>query len=82
MDLLRLLMRFEDVVRESAERYSPNVVANYLFELAKAFNLFYQKLPILKEGEARDFRLALAYGVGKVMRLGLDLLGIKAPERM
>ena len=76
-------MRFEDVVREAAERYSPNVVANYLFELAQVFNLFYQKLPILKEeGGVRGFRLGLTVAVGKVMQLGLDLLGIKAPERM
>ena len=83
LDLLRMLVRFEDVVRGAAERYSPNVIANYLFELAQAFNLFYQKLPILKEGtEVREFRLGLTVAVGKVMRLGLDLLGIKAPERM
>jgi arginyl-tRNA synthetase len=83
LELLRLLVRFEDVVRGAAERYSPNVVANYLFEVAQVFNLFYQRLPILKEDEGvRGFRLGLTVAVGKVMRLGLDLLGIRAPERM
>jgi arginyl-tRNA synthetase len=90
LELLRLLVRFEDVVRGAAERYSPNVVANYLFEVAQVFNLFYQKLPILKpsssEGKedegVRGFRLGLTAAVGNVMRLGLDLLGIKAPDRM
>jgi arginyl-tRNA synthetase len=82
-DLLRLLGRFEGTVREAAEKYSPNIICNYLFSLAQAFNLFYQKLPILKEtGEVRDLRLALTAGTGKVIKLGLQLLGIEAPERM
>ncbi len=88
--LLRLLVRFEGVVREAAEKYAPNIICNYLFSLAQAFNLFYQKLPILtpiksglkETGEIRDLRLALTAGTGKVMRSGLELLGIIAPERM
>ena len=81
--LLRLLVRFEGVVREAAEKYAPNIICNYLYILAQAFNLFYQKLPILKEtGAVRDLRLALTAGSGKVLRSGLELLGIKAPERM
>ncbi|MBU3979647.1 arginine--tRNA ligase, partial [Patescibacteria group bacterium] len=81
--LLRILVRFEGVVREAAEKYAPNIICNYLFSLAQAFNLFYQKLPILKEtGAVRDLRLALTAGTGKVIRIGLQLLGIEAPERM
>lgn len=88
--LLRLLVKFEGVVREAAEKYAPNIICNYLFVLAQAFNLFYQKLPILtpigsglkETGEVRDLRLALTAGTGKVIRSGLELLGIKAPERM
>ncbi len=88
--LLRSLVRFEEVVLEAAEKYAPNILCNYLFVLAQAFNLFYQKLPILtpiksgmKEiGEIRDMRLALTEGTGKVIKLGLELLGIEAPTRM
>jgi arginyl-tRNA synthetase len=83
LELLRQLVRFENVVGEAAERYAPNIVSNYLFVLAQAFNLFYQKLPILKEtGAARDLRLVLTIGTGKVIRSGLELLGIQTPERM
>ncbi len=83
LKLLRILVKFEGVVREAAEKYAPNIICNYLFSLAQAFNLFYQKLPILKEtGEIRDLRLALTAGTGKVMHMGLELLGIMAPERM
>lgn len=82
-ELLRLLARFPDVVTEAAERYAPNVLCNYLFLLAQAFNLFYQKLPILKaEEEVRDFRLQLTERAGNILKEGLNLLGIEAPERM
>ena len=81
--LVKTLYRFNDVVREAAEKYSPNIVCTYLFGLAKSYNLFYQKLPILKEtDELRDFRLSLTAATGNVLKEGLNLLGIKAPERM
>jgi arginyl-tRNA synthetase len=83
LQLLRLLVHFEDVVRVAAEKYSPNMLCDYLFELCQAFNLFYQKAPILKEkDDIRDFRLLLTARVGEAIQKGLDLLGIKAPERM
>jgi arginyl-tRNA synthetase len=83
LQLLRLLSRFDEVVMDAAERYAPNTLATYLYDLASAFNLFYQKQPILKaEGEMRTFRLGLTEGVGKILSKGLDLLGIKAPEKM
>ena len=81
--LLRLMSKFEEVVADAAEKYSPNILTNYLFELAQSFNLFYQKLTILKaEGEAKAFRLALTAAVGHTMKSGLHLLGIQAPEQM
>jgi len=82
-ELLRLLVRFPEIVEEAAMRYAPNVLCIYLFELAQAFNLFYQKLPILKaEGESKTLRLHLTQNAGKVLKEGLNLLGIQAPERM
>lgn len=82
-DLLRLLVRFQEIVEEAAIRYAPQVLCTYLFELAQAFNLFYQKAPILKaEGEVRDFRLELTRKSGEVIKHGLDLLGINVPQKM
>lgn len=81
--LMRLLARFENTVQQSAEKFAPNILCNYLFELAQAFNLFYQKLPILKaEDESRKVRLALTAATGNVIKKGLYLLGIDSPERM
>ena len=83
LQLLRLISRFDEVVIEAAENYSPNIVCTYLYDLASTFNLFYQKHSILKaEGELREFRLALTKVVGKKLFLGLRLLGINAPDKM
>lgn len=79
--LLRVLSRFTDVVEEAGEKFAPNVLCNYLFDLAQKFNLFYQKLKIIGS-ENQDFRLALTQGVGQVIKDGLHLLGIQAPEKM
>lgn len=82
-NVLRLLVRFPEIVEEAAVRYSPNILCTYLFELAQAFNFFYQKLPILKSDEnARDFRLQLTDKTGDVLKQGLSLLGIAAPNQM
>lgn len=83
LDLLRLLVRFGEVVRQAGEKFAPNILCNYLFVLAQSFNLFYQKHQILNEkDEIREFRIALTEGTGKVIKKGLDLLGIEALERM
>jgi arginyl-tRNA synthetase len=83
LSLLRRLAMFDEVIERAALLYNPSIVTSYLFDLAQDFNLFYQKVPILKaEGSSRDFRLALTDAVGRRMRQGLDLLGIKAPEKM
>ncbi|MDZ4227788.1 MAG: DALR anticodon-binding domain-containing protein, partial [Candidatus Levybacteria bacterium] len=59
----------------------PNILCNYLFDLAKHFNLFYQKHKILGSNQ-ENFRLALTQRVGLVIKTGLNLLGIEAPEHM
>ncbi|HRB83224.1 MAG TPA: arginine--tRNA ligase [Acinetobacter johnsonii] len=82
--LLRILYFFDETVIEAADKYSPNIIANYLYTLAQSFNLFYQKQPILKadQEEMRTFRLALTKSVGDTIKKGLYLLGIETPERM
>ncbi|HSD98327.1 MAG TPA: arginine--tRNA ligase [Patescibacteria group bacterium] len=84
LNLLRKLVQFAPTVEEAVEKYAPNVVCEYLFELAQMFNNFYQKHRILnaeKDVEKR-FRLGLTEGVGIVLKQGLNLLGIQAPEKM
>jgi arginyl-tRNA synthetase len=63
--------------------YRPNLLCDYLFGLASQFNRFYYELPVLKaEGEERAARLALVESTARVLTSGLDLLGIRALERM
>jgi len=82
-DLLRLFTKFSEIVEEAATRYAPSTLCTYLFEVAQAFNLFYQKHQILKaDGQTKAFRLTLTRTTGQVLKQGLSLLGIQAPERM
>jgi len=81
--LLVLLSQYFDIVTQAAQRYSPNILATYLFELAQTYNNFYQKHQILKaEGQARELRLVVTEQVGQTIKNGLCLLGIKTPEKM
>lgn len=81
--ILRTLYKFPEVVLMAAKNYAPNLVCNYLFDLAQKFNTFYDKLPILKAPqEQKEFRLQLTAATAQVIKNGLHLLGIEAPERM
>jgi arginyl-tRNA synthetase len=84
MALLRLLYRFPEVVQEAAEKFSPNLVCNFVFDLAQRYNLFYNTSPVLKaeSEEVKNFRLLLTASVAQVIKNGLSLLGIAAPEKM
>ena len=77
------LCQFAEVVPAVLNDFRPNLLANYLYELANAFHAFYEACPVLKAEEAaRRSRLALCELSGRVLAKGLDLLGIKVPERM
>jgi len=77
------LSQFAEVVPTVLNDFRPNLLANYLYELANAFHSFYEACPVLKSEEpARSSRLALCELSGRVLAKGLDLLGIKVPERM
>ncbi len=82
--LLRTLYQFPETVREAGENLSPAVLANYLYELSKEYNFFYQSTPVLK-AEGDDlvrFRLQLSDFAGRVIKTGMSLLGIEVPDRM
>lgn len=83
-DTVYLLSQYEQKVREAAIQYSPAVIANYAYELAKAYNQFYQSIPIFTEAEPSKlkFRVALSDVTGRVISHAMGLLGIRVPERM
>jgi len=82
--LIQLIDSFPQTVKEAAEGFSPAIIANYMYELAKEFNQFYHDFSILKETDEalRGFRLLLASTTGIVIRTGMDLLGVRVPDRM
>lgn len=81
--LAKKLAQFAEVVPAVLNDFRPNLLANYLYELANAFHSFYEACPVLKSEEpARSSRLALCELSGRVLAKGLDLLGIKVPEKM
>jgi len=83
INLAKRLCQFAEVVPQVLNDFRPNILANYLFELANSFHAFYEVCPVLKSEEpARGSRLALCDLAGRVLERGLDLLGIKAPEKM
>ena len=82
--VLRKLYQFPEIVEQAVGDLQPNAIANYLFELSQTFNAFYQEIPVLKEEneQIKDFRLKLITATSQVLKNGLWLLGIEAPEEM
>ena len=83
-ELIKQLSLFASVVQQAADTYSPALIANYVYELVKEFNSFYQNVSILGEEDPvkRSLRIHLSRKVGEVIAIGFDLLGIEVPERM
>ena len=83
-ELIKQLSLFVSVVQQAADTYSPALIANYVYELVKEFNSFYQNVSILGEEDPvkRSLRIHLSRKVGEVIATGFDLLGIEVPERM
>jgi arginyl-tRNA synthetase len=83
INLAKRLCQFAEIVPQVLNDFRPNILANYLFEVANGFHTFYEACPVLKSEEpARSSRLALCDLTGRVLHRGLDLLGIKVPEKM
>jgi len=83
LNLAKRLCQFAEIVPQVLNDFRPNILANYLFELANSFHAFYEACPVLKSEEpVRSSRLALCDLTGRVLKQGLGLLGIKVPEKM
>ncbi|MDN3546789.1 arginine--tRNA ligase [Mucilaginibacter aquaedulcis] len=83
-DLIVLLTQFPDIIGTAANEYSPAVIANYAYELAKTYNKFYHEKSILQAEDeiSKQFRLQLSASSAKVISKAMNLLGIDVPERM
>jgi arginyl-tRNA synthetase len=84
IELIKLLRKFSDTVSAAASEYSPALIANYCYDLAREYNQYYHDYTILGETDesARDFRLVLSRLTSEVLSTGMWLLGIEMPERM
>lgn len=82
--LIQKVADFPSVVAEAGKNYSPALIANYAYDLAKEYNQFYHDYSILREEdtEKRNLRLLLSYVVGRTLKNAMSLLGIEMPERM
>ncbi|MEO7081662.1 MAG: DALR anticodon-binding domain-containing protein, partial [Flavobacteriales bacterium] len=82
--VIKLLHQFPAVLYEAAIRLDPSSLANQAYELVKAYNGFYQTVPVFKEEDAekRNYRLALSAAVGTAVKKAMWCLGIEVPERM
>lgn len=81
MVLLRIFSQFFGIIIDAAKNYSPNTLANYLYDLAQKYNGFYNAHKII-DSDKQEFRLALTAATGIILKQGLEILGVKSPERM
>ncbi len=84
IELIKKINIFPEIVSEAGTSYSPALIANYCYDLAKEFNQFYHDITILGETDEakKNLRLALTENTSKVIKNGMKLLGIECPERM
>jgi len=82
--LIRLISQYPEVVQQAGDEYSPALIANYIYELAKDYNTFYHECPILIEEDenVKNLRLAISSMTAKIIASGMKLLGAQVPDRM
>ena len=83
-DLIKVILLYPQVIQDAAQQCSPAIIANYTYELVKAYNQFYQQVPVFAADQELDknFRIGLSGFVGEVISSSMSLLGICVPERM
>lgn len=84
VSLIQLVADYPIIVRQAGEEYNPGLIANYIYDLVKEYNQFYHDYSILKEEDIKlqEFRLIISTNVAKVIKSGMQLLGIDVPDRM
>ena len=84
VEIIKLLNSYPVSIKEAGDAHSPALVANFIYDLAKEFNQYYQSVSILKESDSQRllFRLAMLKEIAFVLRKGMLILGIELPERM
>lgn len=82
--LIQLTAEFASTLKQAGDEYNPALIANYIYELVKEYNQFYHDHSILKEEDKniKELRLTLSANVGKIVKAGMQLLGIEVPDRM
>ena len=81
--VVKLIYSFEDILKQSAEKYEPYIIARYLIKLAQAFSSFYNENKIIvEEKDVQNARIYLTYATGLVLKIGAEILGIQMPEKM
>ncbi len=82
-NLLKHIYRFEDILKQVTEKNEPSILSRYLVEIAKFYSLFYNENKIIiDDADVRNARVFLTYAVGKVLKIGANLLGINMPNKM
>lgn len=84
LEVVKMISSFPQVIQFAAKDLSPALLSNYLFILVKTYNSFYQDSPIIREenNDLKNFRLQLSIMTSKVLKRGMNILGIEMPERM
>jgi len=83
-ELIKIMAQYPETIQQASESHSPALIANYVYELVREFNSFYQNVPILATDNETEkvFRVKLSKSVGEVIKSAFSLLGIQVPERM
>lgn len=82
-NIIKLLYNFEDILIQVTDKNEPSILSRYLIELAKAFSIFYNENKIItNDDDVQDARIFLTYAVGKVLKIGSELLGMNMPNKM
>jgi arginyl-tRNA synthetase len=83
-ELLYMLSNYEQKLEEAAREYSPSIIANFAYELAKSYNQFYQTIPIFNGADQSrlKFRIGFSSVIASTLESAMRLLGIRVPERM
>lgn len=82
-NILKLIYKFEDILKQVADKNEPSILSRYLIDLSKAYSSFYNENKIIVEDEnVKKARVFITYATGKVLKLGSSLLGIEMPNKM